>query len=149
MHLFFNMFSLYLFGQVIENDTFPDLFGEKSDYYFLLLYVGGILFAALPDLSRYKDNPNYSSLGASGAVNAVIFSLILIHPTMGMGIIFLPFYIPAWMFGTLYIIYSWYMDKRGGSVIDHGAHLWGGLFGVLFTLALKPYLLLAFFEQIF
>lgn len=148
MHLAFNMFALYMFGQIVEGEAFPLLFGVKAPFYYLMLYLGGILVSSLFEFFRQKDNPNYSSVGASGAVNAVVFSAILINPTMGMGLMFIPFFIPAWLFGLLFLAYSWYMAKRGGDNIGHTAHFFGAVFGFVFTLALKPALLVYFISQI-
>lgn len=149
MHLAFNMYALYLFGEALEGQYFVLLFGAKSSFYFILLYVGGIFFSTLFDLVKQKDNPNYSSVGASGAVTAVVFSAILINPTMGMGIIFIPLFIPAWLFGMLYLFYSWYMGKKQIDNIGHNAHFWGAVFGFVFTILLKPALLPRFFTEIF
>ncbi|HTA62388.1 MAG TPA: rhomboid family intramembrane serine protease [Bacteroidia bacterium] len=149
MHLAFNMYALYLFGQVLEEQYFPMLFQEKAVFYYILLYVGGIFFSSLYDFIKQRDNPNYSSVGASGAVTAIVFSAILINPTMGMGILFIPFFIPAWSFGGLYLIYSWYMGKRQLDNIGHNAHFWGAVFGFVFTILLKPALLPRFFSEIF
>ena len=148
-HLAFNMFALYMFGEIVEDQAFPILFGEKATFYYILLYLGGIIFSSLFEFFRQKDNPNYSSVGASGAVNAVVFSAILINPTMGMGLLFIPIFIPAWLFGILFLIYSWYMAKRGGDNIGHNAHFFGALFGLGFTLALKPALFNYFIAQVF
>ncbi len=149
MHLAFNMYALYLFGQALEEQYFVMLFGQKSTFYFILLYVGGIFFSTFFDLIKQKDNPRYSSVGASGAVTAVVFSAILINPSMGMGIIFIPFFIPAWLFGSLYLFYSWYMGKKQLDNIGHNAHFWGAIFGFVFTIMLKPALLPRFFTEIF
>jgi len=149
MHLAFNMYALYLFGQALEEQYFVMLFGAKASFYFILLYVGGIFFSTLFDLVKQKDNPNYSSVGASGAVTAIVFSAILINPTMGMGIIFIPVFIPAWLFGMLYLFYSWFMGKKQMDNIGHNAHFWGAVFGFVFTILLKPALLPRFFTEIF
>lgn len=149
MHLAFNMYALYLFGQVLEEQYFPALFQSKAEFYYILLYVGGIFFSTIYEFIKQKDNPNYSSVGASGAVTAVVFSMILINPTMGMGILFIPFFIPAWIFGGLYLLYSWYMGKRQLDNIGHTAHFWGAVFGFVFTILLKPALLSRFFTEIF
>ena len=150
MHLAFNMYALYLFGGMLE-EAFctPTLFDGRGEFLYAALYLGGIIFSSLPDLALHKNNYNYRSVGASGAVNAIVFSAILIHPTMGMGIMFIPFFIPAWLFGILYLAYSWYMSKRGGDNIGHNAHFFGALFGFGFTLVLKPALFMAFIEQVF
>jgi membrane associated rhomboid family serine protease len=149
MHLAFNMYALYLFGQVLEEQYFPALFQKKAIFYYILLYAGGILFSSVFDLFKQKDNPNYSSIGASGAVTAIVFSAILINPGMGMGIMFIPVFIPAWLFGMLYLFYSWYMGKRQLDNIGHNAHFWGAVFGFVFTILLKPALLPRFFTEIF
>ena len=149
MHLAFNMYALYLFGQALEEQYFPALFQSKAIFYYILLYVGGIIFSSLYDLFKQKENPNYSSVGASGAVTAIVFSAILINPTMGMGIMFIPVFIPAWLFGMLYLFYSWYMGKRQLDNIGHNAHFWGAVFGFVFTILLKPALLPRFFSEIF
>jgi len=149
MHLAFNMYALYIFGQVLEDQYFPALFQKKAVFYYLLLYAGGIVFSSAYELFRQKDNPEYTSLGASGAVTAVVFSVILINPTIGMGILFVPFFIPAWIFGAIYLLYSWYMGKRQLDNIGHTAHFWGAVFGFVFTIVLKPALLSRFFTEIF
>ena len=143
------MYALYLFGQVLEEQYFPLLFQQKAMFYYILLYVGGIFFSSLYDLIKQKDNPNYSSVGASGAVTAIVFSAILINPGMGMGILFIPFFIPAWLFGILYLVYSWYMGKRQLDNIGHNAHFWGAVFGFVFTTVLRPGLLIHFYNEIF
>ncbi len=149
MHLAFNMYALYIFGQVLETQYFPTLFQTKAVFYYLLLYGGGIVFSSVYELFRQKDNPNYTSLGASGAVTAIVFSVILINPTIGMGILFIPVSIPAWIFGAIYLLYSWYMGKRQLDNIGHTAHFWGAVFGFVFTIILKPALLSRFFTEIF
>jgi len=148
MHLAFNMYALYLFGSMLE-EAFSLLFEARGPFLYAGLYLGGIIFSSVPDLATHKNNPNYRSVGASGAVNAIVFSAILINPSMGMGIIFLPFFIPAWIFGILYLAYSWYMSKKGGDNIGHNAHFYGALFGFLFTIVLKPALFLHFINEIF
>jgi membrane associated rhomboid family serine protease len=155
IHLGMNMYVLYLFGTAQIDPRLPPLetafsllFGSRGPFLYAALYLGGIIFSSLPDLALHKNNSTYRSVGASGAVNAVVFSSILIHPTMGMGIIFLPFFIPAWIFGILYLGYSWFMAKRGADNIGHNAHFYGALFGFGFTIVLKPILFLAFIAQV-
>ena len=149
MHLAFNMYALYLFGPILEQMYFPALFQNKATFYYILLYVGGIVFSSMYEFIKQKDNPNYTSLGASGAVTAIVFSVILINPTIDMGIMFIPIAIPAWIFGALYLVYSWYMGKRQLDNIGHNAHFWGAVFGFVFTIVLKPALLSRFFSEIF
>jgi membrane associated rhomboid family serine protease len=148
MHLLFNMFSFYFFGLALEQDIYPALFPHHAEFYYIILYVGGMMVSSFPAFEKHKNNPVYRSVGASGAVSAVIFSYILISPNASLGFMFIPIPIPASIFGILYLVYSWYMGKRGRDNIGHDAHLWGGLFGFVFTFCLKPSLLPAFFHQL-
>lgn len=133
-HLLINMYVLYTFGQLLESIFYPDLFGKYSTLIYILLYTGGIYASSIIDFFRNKDNQHYNAVGASGAVSALVFSIILLRPTSNMGIIFIPFLrIPAWAFGGLYLAYSFYMDRRKMDNIAHGAHAWGAVFGFLFT----------------
>ena len=151
LHLFMNMYVMYLFGKEgfgLEKKFTLD-FGSAGLYYFGLLYFGGFLFATLPSMKRHGDNPNYLSLGASGAVSAVVFSTIVLFPTQGIGLIFIPgIFIPAFIFGFLYLSYEMYMDKRGGTGVAHDAHLWGALYGVIYTFLLHPDYLKEFVAQV-
>ncbi len=147
-HLFFNMWSLYIFGSMLEHYEFPLFFQEKAEFYFILLYVGGIIVSALPTFEKHKENYSYAAVGASGAVSAVVFSFIVINPAAPLSLMFIPFSFSAWMFGGLYLIYSWYMAKNGRDNIGHDAHLWGAMFGIAFTLALHPAFFSGFFYKI-
>ena len=146
-HLFFNMFVLYQFGRNVE------LF-YKADHpqigwlLYLLLYFGGILFSSLRDFEKYKNDPNYNALGASGAVSAVLFAHILIFPTTSLYLMFIPIPIPSFVFGALYLWLEHYLDKRGGDRVAHGAHIYGALFGIVFTMFTNFALLPRFFTQI-
>jgi len=146
MHLIINMFVLYGFGGVVEN-YYNQVFEGKSEYYYLLLYFGGMLIAVAPSYAKHKNDPSYNALGASGAVSAVIFTAILFNPLQKIyfyGIIGLP----GILLGPAYLAYSYYMGKKGGDHINHDAHFWGAVFGVLFTIALKPTIALYFINEI-
>jgi len=133
-HLIINMFVLYSFGRVLESAYFPVVFGKFSTLIFILLYTGGIYASSIVDYLRQKDNIHYNAVGASGAVSALVFSAILLNPNSSMGIIFIPFIrLPSWVFGLLYLAYSFYMDRNKNDQIAHGAHAWGAVFGFLFT----------------
>lgn len=137
-HLFFNMYVLYSFGNFAEN-MLKNLLGGLGGVFYIFIYVGGIFVATLPALIKHKDNYNYNSVGASGAVSAVLFATIAFVPLSGgIGIMFLPFSIPPIIFGGLYVAYEMYMQKRGGTKIAHDAHIWGAGFGFLFTLLFAP-----------
>lgn len=146
-HLLFNMFVLFEFGRNVEQ-YFRISSPTLGVFYFLFLYFGGIVFSSLKDYSKYKNDPNYMALGASGAVSAVLFSHILIYPTTSLYLFFIPIPIPSFVFGGLYLWYEHYNDKKGGGNIAHGAHFYGALFGMLFTLFTNFSLLPNFFAQI-
>jgi membrane associated rhomboid family serine protease len=135
-HLIFNMIALYSFGTGLERAFSSScLFGSLGKVMFLILYLTALAAASLPDYLKHKDNYHFRSLGASGAVSAVIFASIVILPTVKIGLIFLPIGIPGYIFAVLYLAISYYLDKRGSGNINHGAHMWGAIYGLLFTIA--------------
>ncbi len=148
LHLLINMWVLYSFGNNVEH-TYLYMFGLKGRIYYLLLYVGGILFSTLYDFGKNKENPYYNAVGASGAVSAVVFASILMYPSSGIYLFPIPFPLPAWLFGLLYLVYSAYMAKNGRDNIGHTAHFWGAVFGIVFTVILVPHVLSGFFQQLF
>lgn len=141
-HLLVNMLVLYMFGRNVEM-LFGMITGGPVLLPYLGLYLGGILFSSIPSYRKHVHTPGYRAVGASGAVSAVLFAQILMLPTRKVGILLVPIAMPAWVFGVLYLIYSWYMDKRGGDNVAHDAHFYGAVYGVLFTTALEPQLLLS------
>jgi len=111
------------------------------------LYIGGIILSDVPTYVRHQNNPGFNSLGASGAVSAVLFSYLFINPLQKI-YAFMFFPMPGIIWGALYMAYSYYMSKRGGDHINHDAHLYGAIFGIIFTLAMKPELALRFYNNI-
>jgi len=147
-HLAINMFVLWSFGRIVYT-FYLYLFGNLGILYFLLLYIGGIMFSVLFDFGRHKDNEWYNAVGASGAVSAVVFASIILYPAGGVYLFFIPIEIPSPVFGILYLVYSAYMAKKGTDNIGHDAHFWGAIYGVLLTIALKPELFIRFLEEVF
>jgi membrane associated rhomboid family serine protease len=147
MHLGFNMVSLYMFGRSVEK-SFTNLFDAQGILFFVLLYVGGLVMSSIYSYEKHKNNEYYNALGASGAVSAVIFSYIILMPTNTLRFIFFPIPIPAYIFGGLFLAIEYYLGKRGRDNIGHDAHFWGAVFGVLFTIMLKPALFTRFIDQI-
>lgn len=146
-HLLVNMFVLFGFGQHVEQ-AFWFYAPAAPALAFVMLYLGGILFSSLPAYRRHIHDPNYRAVGASGAVSAVLFAYILMTPTNTIRFLFIPAPIPAWVFGGLYLAYSWYMDKRGQDNVAHDAHFYGAVFGLVFMIVLDPGIVGAFITQI-
>ncbi|MFN4286035.1 MAG: rhomboid family intramembrane serine protease [Lacibacter sp.] len=131
-HLAFNMITLYFFGRVME-DFYNMKLGPVG---FLLFYLGGIIASEIPSYIRHLNNYHFRSLGASGGVTAVLFAFILLAPWSTLYVFFLP--MPAIVFAILYLSYTAYMARRGADYINHSAHLWGAIYGVVFTLLVQP-----------
>jgi len=142
MHLLFNMITLFFFGRVMET-VFSAHFGGFGYY---LFYLGGIVFSILPWALPRRNNPRYSTLGASGAVSAVLFAYILLQPWSMLYIYFIP--VPAILYAVLYVAYSMYLDRKGGDNINHSAHLWGAAYGVAFTALAEPGALTSFLGKL-
>jgi membrane associated rhomboid family serine protease len=133
MHLFFNMLTLYFFGRFIE-DAFLQIF--QSKLYYLGFYVLALILSDIPTYLKYRNDYSYSTVGASGAVSAVVFAFILFNPWAKILVFIIP--MPAILYGILYLGYTAYMARRGDSRINHDAHLWGALVGILFPLIFEP-----------
>lgn len=146
-HLFVNMFVLYFFGSNMEH-ILTSHFGAMGKLYFLVLYFGGIIFATLPAFRKHANNPAYNSVGASGAVSAVLFAHILVLPTELLYLYFaIP--LPSFLFGIGYLWYEAWMDKRANDNVAHDAHFWGALFGIAFMIAVDYHYFFDFFIQIY
>jgi membrane associated rhomboid family serine protease len=141
-HLLFNMITLFFFGRVIE----PVFVAQIGVLGFAAFYLSAIVMAIMPTYFRHQHDSHYRSLGASGAVSAVLFSYILFAPWSLIFVFFLP--VPAILYAVAYIGYSIWMDRRGGDNINHSAHLWGAAYGVMFTLLMEPDVLGHFGRQV-
>lgn len=157
MHLIFNMVSLFFLGQgflnmqageystnadlttrfVLDDGLIQQYGWIMGQVHFGLIFILGGLFAGLIPYARHNDHPWYRSLGASGAVSAVVFAAIMWNPEMRLSMFFIPIAIPAYIFGPLYLLFEFIMDKRGNSGIAHDAHIGGALFGVLYVLLIN------------
>jgi membrane associated rhomboid family serine protease len=135
MHLFFNMYTLYAFGATVENVIHALGYNEIL---FLIMYLSGIVVASLPSFVKNRHNGYYRSLGASGGVASIIFFTIYYFPWNKISIVFFPIGIYSVVFGGLYLAYEAYMSKRGAGNVNHDAHFWGSVFGLLFALTLDP-----------
>ncbi len=143
MHLGFNMFALYSFGVFLETNYFPILLNNYYKVAFILFYISAIGVADIYTFIKHKNNSNYYSLGASGAVSAVVFCCILFEPNLIiMGL-------PGWLYGFIYLALSSYASKKNLGNIAHDAHIWGAIYGFFLPVIFKPNLLITFFNNIF
>ncbi|WOE31442.1 MULTISPECIES: rhomboid family intramembrane serine protease [unclassified Acinetobacter] len=142
MHLLFNMFTLFFFGRIIES-FYRQYFYDLG---FVLFYLGGLIFAILPSYIKHKNDTHWASLGASGAVSAVLFAYILFEPWQLIFVFFIP--VPAIIFAVIYVAYSIWSGKRGNSNINHSAHLWGAAYGIIMTIIIEPRLIAHFFSKL-
>ena len=145
-HLFLNLLTLYFFGLATE-DTFTEEFGPTGTYLFVFMFLSAIVVANVPSMLKHKNDPYYNSLGASGGVSALVLSFILFDP-LGDLYFFGLFAVPGYVLGALFIIYSIIMGRLKRDNINHDAHLFGALYGVVFTLVVKPETLETFWEAI-
>jgi membrane associated rhomboid family serine protease len=141
-HLLFNMITLFFFGRAVEPAFEPSI-GLVG---FAAFYLSAIVIAILPTYLRHRHDARYRSLGASGAVSAVLFAYILFAPWNLIFVFFLP--VPAVLYAVAYIGYSIWMDRHGQDNVNHSAHLWGAVYGLLFTALLRPDVLGDFARQL-
>jgi membrane associated rhomboid family serine protease len=149
-HLGINMLVLYSFGTYIEQ-KFAALEAQgvifSGTFFYLLLYLGSIAVASISTVTRYRNQENYSAVGASGAVSAVVFAYIFFAP-LNKIYFYMVLPIPGILFGVLYLVYSSYMGRRNKDNINHSAHFWGAVAGFLFPLLLDPSLFMDFLDQL-
>ena len=141
-HLLFNMITLFFFGRFAEQ-VISSMIGPVG---FVLFYLSAIVIAILPTYLRHRHDVQYRSLGASGAVSAVLFAFILVQPWSLIFVFFLP--VPAILYGVFYVGYSFWMDRQGGDNTNHNAHLSGAIYGVLFMLLMEPRIAGLFLERL-
>ncbi len=147
MHLGFNMFTFFFFGGLIEK-IFTIYFGATlGGIYFVMLYVLGIIISDIPSFLKNRNNYQYNALGASGGVSSVIFACILFNPLSPICLYGI-FCLPGFVIGVLYLVYSATMSRGQGDNINHDAHLYGALFGILFSIAIMPQVVPSFFRQL-
>ncbi len=147
-HLGFNMLTFFFFGGVVERvytKNYGDFWGSAI---FLGVYLIAIIISDLPSYFKYKDMPAYSSLGASGGVSAIVFASILFQPTNDLFLLLIPIPIPAFVLGTLYVVYSYYQSKNSNDNINHSAHLYGAVAGFVISAILIPSAVSEFFVQL-
>jgi membrane associated rhomboid family serine protease len=145
VHLLFNMISLFFFGLNFEYHLIK-FTGSHYMFYYYGFYLAALVLSELPTYFKHKSNSNYNSLGASGAVAAVIFACILLDPLERLLVFVFP--VPGFIFGFLYLAYSYTFSRRSPHGINHDAHFYGALFGIVFMIVLYPPSVGEFFRQI-
>ena len=141
-HLLMNMFVLFAFGAEVES-FYTLFFGASGKVLFVLLYVSSIVAANASSYYKNQNNSYYNSLGASGATSAIVFASILFNPLQKFY-----FGIPGIFMGIIYLVYSNYAAKQNSDRINHEAHFYGAVYGLIFTLVLKPKIGLFFIDQL-
>lgn len=129
-HLIFNMLGFYFFAFYLEL-----ILGH---WQFAVFYVLSLLAGTVPSLARHKDHSWYNSLGASGAISAVVMALVVVMPEMGIGLLFIPGTIPGWLFAILYLGFSFVASFKNWGNIAHDAHLFGAIAGLVLVVLLRP-----------
>jgi membrane associated rhomboid family serine protease len=142
MHLLFNMITLYFFGPLAERFYTAQL-GALG---YPIFYFTALVVSILPTYLRHRTDARYRSLGASGAVSAVLFTFVLLNPWATIGVFFIP--MPAIVFGVLYLVYSVWADRRGHGNVNHAAHFWGAAYGMAFAVFAAPGVVPAFVDKL-
>ncbi len=147
VHLLFNMFTFYFFGSLVEQFLIYQLGFLFGSIIFVLFYLAGIVISDLPTYAKHQNHSYYHALGASGGTAAAVFASIIITPLSDIclfGILCLP----GFVLGILFLIYSYIQGKKGNDGINHDAHLYGAIFGIVFILILSPSSALHFWDEI-
>ncbi len=134
-HLIFNMFTLYFFGMEVERICISALGSNIGSISFIVLYISSLVISILPTYFKQKNNSSYRGLGASGAVSSIVFAYVLVNPMNFMGIMFIPVMLPAFLFGIIFLLVSFYLDRKQTGRINHSAHISGGIYGLLYMIA--------------
>ena len=146
LHLFLNLFTLYFFGAAIER-IFRVYFAQSGTLLYIVLFLTAIVIANIPTTLKHKNNPQYNSLGASGGVSALVLAFVLFDPLRDL-CLYAIICLPGYILGAIFIVYSIIMGKRGRDNINHDAHLWGAVYGVIFVLLLRPSTIQTFLDSI-
>ena len=147
MHLLFNMFTFYFFGQAVERFLIYHLGDVPGAIVFVVFYLSAIVVSDIPSYFKHRNDPAYRALGASGGTSAAVFSSIILMPLANI-CLFGIFCLPGFALGVLFLFYSIYMGRKGGGNISHDAHLYGAVFGIIFILILSPASGSHFIEQV-
>ncbi len=142
MHLLFNMITLYFFGRAMEG-LYVARVGAAG---YVLFYVGALVVSSLPSWLAHRNDSRYLSLGASGAVSAILFAFILVQPWAMIIVFVLP--VPAVLYAIVFVGYSIWMDRRATDRTNHNAHLWGAAYGIVVTVLIEPRIVGVFLDRL-
>jgi membrane associated rhomboid family serine protease len=145
-HLFFNVFTLYFFGDSVEH-ILALSYGSWGKWIFCLLFLGGVWFSNYPLFVKYKKSTTFKAFGASGGVSAVVFAHVLYYPTHDICLYFIC--IPAFLYAILFLGYSYYESKRLQANTLPQQHIFGAIFGLVLAILIRPIAVIEFFKQIF
>lgn len=140
MHLAFNMLTFFFFGFQLERMLGPVPFA--------IVYLASIVLSDVPTVLEHYHDSRYASLGASGGIAAILFSYILFDPMAKMYLFFFPIGIPAFLYALLFLAYSYFSDRNRYDNINHSAHLWGAISGILLTVVLSDYIRASFLDGV-
>lgn len=141
MHLLFNMFTFYFFGFRLEA-----VIGTTN---FLIIYFVSMVLSVVSTVIKKKDDYAYGSLGASGAISGIVFASVLVAPNAKIMVMPIPIPLPAYIYAVLYLVWSYYASRKSNDMINHEAHFWGAITGVLLMVILIPGILSFFVESLF
>lgn len=130
MHLLFNMMSLCFFSYGVEV-----VLGIKN---FIIIYMSSLVGGNLLSLFIHRHHGDYGAVGASGAVCGIIFACIALFPDMELGFFGIPLYLPAWIYGVLYMLFTIFRIKNNHDNVGHEAHLGGAFIGLVFAVCMEP-----------
>ncbi len=146
IHLALNMFVFYSFGRVMESIFTMNWGSMKGGLMFIALYVLGGVAATLPSMRKHGDNYGYNSVGASGAVSALLMAYMILFPLNEIAFFFIP--MPAFIGVFVFFLLEHFMKRNVRSNIAHDAHIWGALFGIVFIAVLVPQSIPRFITQV-
>ena len=146
MHLILNMYVFYNFGPFMENFMVAKYGITGGRILFSVLYLGALIFGSIPSMRKHGDHYEYRSLGASGAVSAILIVFMVTMPLAGIGFFFVP--MPAYVGALLFFAVELILHKRGNTIIAHDAHMFGAVFGLLFLALTDFTVYIQFFKSV-